>query len=190
MTTSDFKDYGSFYINDTGTVTFVTLIEEQIFKDNNFIEKNLFHKLDCVIPGVFIDAKLNVYEFANIVRVFSYVSVPINFGNWQFPKLLFPSIVESPLGEGFLPFSQVAKAISCKQHDFLPFETEGRLSLTDYATKLPKEGDVVVFPTKVKDFQTVYPKNFDAWTKLLLKAREFKTMNREFLLLKSLFRIL
>ena len=74
------------------------------------------------------------------------------------------------------------------KEDYKPIKTEQRLVLVDYATKMPvSKEEVVIFPTVVKNFKTVYPKTFDAWVRLLLKAKEFKTVNKEFLLFKSLF---
>ena len=115
--------------------------------------------------------------------------IKIDLREEKFPELLKISYISSPKEETSFPLSQLAKAVVLQGVEFLPFPTESRLVLSDYATKMPKEGDIVVFPTIVKGHKTVYPKSFDSWVKLLLKAKEFKTVNKEFLILKSLFDI-
>ena len=190
MHTNDFKEYGSFYINKEGTISFVTLSEKQIFEKRNFINSCGFEKFDSVIDGAFLEKKTSFYDFVNITKSLQFLDIPLDLSNAIFPSLLHIHTQKLSGNESNLfPLSQVAKAFLVKGVDFIPFKTEQRLVITDYGSKLPSKGDIVVFPTVVKNYKTVYPKSFDSWVSLLLKAKEFKTVNKEFLMIKSLFDI-
>ena len=189
MQTTDFKDFGNFYKNKEGIITFVTLAEEQLFRENNFINNCGFEKFDSLIDSSFLEPKNSIYDFVNIVKSSKFINIPVCLNDAEFPKLLNIKITEGEVSESSFPLSQVAKAVITKGVDFVPFGTEQRITITDYGSKMPSKGDIVVFPTVVKGYKTVYPKSFDSWIKLLLKAKEFKTVNKEFLTLKSLFNI-
>lgn len=190
MRTTDFKDIGSFYRNDKGIVTFITTAEEHILRSNlDFIAQNNFEILEEDINSIFIEADATMIELIQVIRGLHHSSIPTFVGFYEFPNLLNLDFIESKqhTGDAF-PASQVCKALSLKRENFIPFKTEQRLILTDYATKMPSsKEEILVFPNVIRDWKTVYPKSFDSWVKLLLKAKEFKTTNKEFLLFKSLF---
>lgn len=191
MRTDDFKDVGTFYSNRK-VVSFISLAEEQLLRKNvDFIAQNNFEEFSAEIVGVYVEDSSSLLDFVNIVKSLPSLQVPIFLGSFSFPKLLNLQVEEADtILEGFLPASQVCKAISLSVEDFIPFETEGRLIVTDYATKLPSSKDeVLIFQKVINGFKTVYPKTFDSWCSLLLKTKEFKTVNKEYLILKTLFNI-
>lgn len=189
MLTTDFKDFGNFYKNEEGIISFVSLAEEQLFRESNFINNCGFEKFDSDIHSAFLESKNSIYDLVNITKALKFIDIPVSLKGFEFPTLLNIKVKENSSMENSFPLSQVAKAVILRGIDFVPFETENRLILTDYGSKMPSKGDIVVFPTVVKGYKTVYPKSFDSWVKLLLKAKEFKTVNKEFLMLKSLFSI-
>lgn len=192
MRTTDFSTIGSFFSNGD-KISFVSLAEENLFNSSSFIESNGFFKLqDMEITSAFLEDKTSIFDYVNIVKALPFITsqkIKIDLREEKFPEILKISYIKSLKEKTSFPLTQLAKAIVLQGVEFLPFRTESRLVLSDYATKMPKEGDVVIFPTIVKGYKTVYPKSFDSWVKLLLKAKEFKTVNKEFLILKSLFDI-
>lgn len=191
MNTSDFSSVGAFFKGESGMISFVSLAEEQAFKSASFLENKGFKRFDSEIKTSFIEDTSTIYELIIVAKFLSEVKVPVFIGDFKFPELLKINFIKADkLEEDSFPASQLCKALSLMHDSFVPFQTERRLVLTDYGTKLPSSKDeIIVFPNVVKDFKTVYPKSFDSWVKLLLKAKEFKTVNREFLLLKSLFNL-
>lgn len=190
MRTTDFSTVGSFFSNGD-KISFVSLAEESLFNSSSFIESNGFFKLqDMEITSAFLEEKPSIFDYVNIVKALPFITnqkIKIDLREEKFPEILKISYFKSLKDKTSFPLAQLAKAVVLQGIEFLPFQTESRLVLSDYATKMPKEGDVVIFPTIVKGYKTVYPKSFDSWVKLLLKAKEFKTVNKEFLILKSLF---
>ena len=187
MLTTDFKDFGNFYKNEEGVISFVSLAEEQLFNEHNFINSCGFERFDSEINSAFLEN--SIYDLVNITKSLKFIDIPVELNGVEFSSLLNIKTTKRDSAENTFPLSQVAKAVISRGIDFVPFETEQRLVLTDYGSKMPAKGDIVVFPTVVKGYKTVYPKSFDSWVKLLLKAKEFKTVNKEFLTLKSLFNI-
>lgn len=190
MLTTDFYDIGHFFKNDKGVISFISLAEEQLLRKGvDFISANGFEQFEGEIEGLFIEEGASMIELFNVVRGLQDCKIPVFVGNYEFPKLLKFSFKKAEVKkDSYFPATQVCKAIALAQEDYKPIKTEQRLVLVDYATKMPVSKDeVVIFPTVVKNFKTVYPKTFDAWVRLLLKAKEFKTVNKEFLLFKSLF---
>lgn len=192
MRTTDFKDVGTFYRNDKGVISFIAIAEEHLLRRNgDFIAQNNFESIDEEINSLFIEGGATMIELIQVIRGLHHSSIPTFVGFYEFPRLLKLDFIESKERNlADFPASQVCKALSLKQENFIPFETEHRLVLTDYATKMPSsKEEILVFPSVVRDYKTVYPKSFDAWVKLILKAKEFKTTNKEFLLFKSLFNV-
>ena len=191
MQTSDFNSIGSFFVNQEKKIAFLSKAEIEILSKNGFLQNTGFEQFESAISGVYYDHGCSVADNVFIAKALPFVTVPVFIDSVVFPDLLGISFERSySYQESYFPLSQVCKALSLEhREDFVPFKTEQRLSITDYGTKLPASGDIVVFQTSVKGFKTVFPKSFDSWVKLLLKAKEFKTLNREFLLIKSLFDI-
>lgn len=192
MLTTDFYDIGHFFKNSKGVISFMSLAEEQLLRKGvDFIAANGFEQFEGEIDGVFIEEGASMIELSNVVRGLQECDVPVFIGGYEFPELLKLDFSKALTNKkSYFPATQVCKAIALAQESYKPIETEQCLVLVDYATKMPSEKDeVVIFPTVVKNFKTVYPKTFDAWVRLLLKAKEFKTVNKEFLLFKSLFNV-
>lgn len=194
MRTTDFEKVGTFYSKDN-FITFVSLSEELMLKrDSDFIKASGFQKMDSEISAIFIEKDATLLEMVNIPRGLKYCDVPVFTNGFEFPKLLNIDYREASFMSctfpKIFPATQVCKALAILNEDETEWETAQRITLVDYQTKLPQfEDDVIIFPRVIKGFKTIYPTSFDTWVKVLLKAREFKTVNKEYLQLKSLFKI-
>lgn len=194
MRTSDFDKIGTFYTNGK-TITFISLAEELMLKrDFDFIKTNNFYKMDCEIPAIALETNATLLEMVYVPRGLRHCDIPAFVRTFEFPKLLNIDYLEasymSCVFNQIFPATQVCKALTLLYEDETQWDTEQRLTLVDYQTKLPQyEDDIIIYPRVIQGFKTIYPTSFDTWVKVLLKAREFKTVNKEYLQLKSLFKI-
>lgn len=189
ISTSDFKDYGSFYRRKDGTITFVTKGEETMFRTINVLgSSSQFERIeDEVIETLYMPAEENtsVRRLLDVASVHS-VPIPIDTSGYKFFDKLGIQYTKAHRTTRSFPATEVCRALNIKEpKKKLP--TENRLNLCDVKTRKIRTTELPVSNELYKGKPTINPQTFDEWMIVLVKAACFRTTNPDYLLLKSIF---